>query len=101
LTISKLCVADKLAFVLTPAWLYLPLARASGELWEYMERSRSRQMGDELFTDVEWAGVTSTDPRRWLRSLQSYTYRWVQKHYRIADELTVIDAGLVERFQMD
>ena len=101
LTISKLCVADKLAFVLTPAWLYLPLARASGELWEYMERSRNRQMGDELFTDVEWAGVTSNNPRQWLRGLQSYTRRWVQKHHRITDELMVIDAGLVERFQMD
>ena len=29
---SRLCVADKLAFVLTPAWLYLPMARATGEL---------------------------------------------------------------------
>ena len=100
LTISKLCVADKLAFVLTPAWLYLPLARASGELWEYMERSRNRQMGDELFTDVEWAGVTSNNPRQWLRGLQSYTRRWVHKN-RIADELTITDAVLVERFQMD
>jgi len=39
-------------------------------------------MGGEHFTDVEWAEVTSTDPRQWLRSLQSYTYRWVQKHHR-------------------
>lgn len=102
LTVSKLCVADKLAFVLTPAWLYLPLARASRELWEYMERSRNRQMGDEHFTDEEWAEVTSTDPRRWLRGhRQSYTHRWVQKHHGLVDELTVIDAGLVERFQMD
>src|SRR5215469_542220 len=101
LTISKLCVADKLAFVLTPAWLYLPLARASGELWEYMERSRNCQAGDEHFTDEKWAGVTSTDPRRWLRGLQSYTHRWVQKHHRIADELTATDVGQVERFQMD
>lgn len=71
LMVSKLGAADKLAFVLTPAWLYLPLARASGELWEYMERSRNRQMGDEHFTDVEWAEVTSTDPPQWLRGLQS------------------------------
>ena len=32
---SRLCVADKLAFVLTPAWLYLPMTRATGELSEY------------------------------------------------------------------
>lgn len=101
LTVSKLCVADKLAFVLTPAWLYLPLARASGELWEYMERSRERQAGGEHFTDEEWAGVTSTDPRRWLRGLQNYTRRWVKKNYRIADQPAIANAGLVERFQID
>ena len=100
LTVSKLCVADKLAFVLTPAWLYLPLARASGELREYMECSRERQAGGEHFTDEEWAGVTSADPRQWLRGLQSYTHRWVQKHHRLADEAPIMDANLV-RFEMD
>jgi hypothetical protein len=101
LTISKLCVADKLAFVLTPAWLYLPLARASGELWEYMERSRERQAGGEHFADDEWAGVTSTNPRQWLRGLQNYTRRWVQKNYRLADKPVIANPGLIERFQMD
>jgi len=28
--VSRLCVADKLAFVLTPDWLYLPMTRATG-----------------------------------------------------------------------
>jgi len=69
LRISRLCVADKLAFVLTPAWLYLPLARASGELAEYMERSKERQAGNE-----------SNNPREWLKGLQSYTCRWVLKN---------------------
>jgi hypothetical protein len=66
-----------------------------------MERSRERQAGGEQFTDEEWAEVTSTDPRQWLRGLQSYTHRWVQKHHRLADELAVIDTALVERFQID
>jgi hypothetical protein len=34
LLISRLCLADKFAFVLTPAWLYLPMARWTGELVE-------------------------------------------------------------------
>jgi hypothetical protein len=38
-------VADKLAFVLTPAWLYLPMTRATGELSEYMLRATERQAG--------------------------------------------------------
>ena len=52
------------------------------------------------FTDEEWAEVTSTDPRQWLRGLQSYTQRWVQKNHLIAHELPT-DVGLVERFQID
>ncbi len=83
--ISRLCVADKLAFVLMPAWLYLPLARASGELWEYMERSRDRQAGCDYFTPEEWCQVNSQNPREWLRGLQSFTYRWVLKN-RLANE---------------
>ena len=79
LPISRLCVADKLAFVLTPAWLYLPMARASGELTEYMERSKERQAGNEYFTPAESAQLESNDPREWLNGLQSYTYRWVLK----------------------
>jgi len=80
LRISRLCVADKLAFVLTPAWLYLPMARASGELAEYMERSKERQAGSEYFTPAESARLESSNPREWLKGLQSYTYRWVLKN---------------------
>lgn len=85
LRISRLCVADKLAFVLTPAWLYLPMARASGELAEYMERSKERQAGSEYFTPAESARLESSNPREWLKGLQSNTYRWVLKN-RDADD---------------
>jgi hypothetical protein len=40
--ISRLCVADKLAFVITPVWLYLPMARWTGELSEYMHCLRDQ-----------------------------------------------------------
>jgi hypothetical protein len=93
LRISRLCVADKLAFVLTPAWLYLPLARASGELAEYMERSKERQAGNEYFTPAESAQLESNDPREWLNGLQSYTCRWVLKN-RGADGDSII-SGIV------
>lgn len=33
---SRLCVADKLAFAVTPAWVYIPCAWLSGEVWEYL-----------------------------------------------------------------
>ncbi len=77
---SRLCVADKLAFVLTPAWLYLPMARATGELSEYMLRAKERQAGCEYFTAIESAQLNSPDAREWLRGLKSYTRRWVEEH---------------------
>ena len=49
---SKLCLADKLAFVLTPAWIYLPMARLSGELQEYMRVASGRQLCGSI-TDFE------------------------------------------------
>ncbi len=80
LPISRLCLADKMAFALTPAWLYLPMTRWTGELAEYMMRSRQRQAGDNSFTDEEEMLVRSEVPEEWLRGLQSYTLRWVERH---------------------
>jgi hypothetical protein len=77
---SRLCVADKLAFVITPAWLYIPMTRATGELEEYMQRSADRQAGGEKFTAEESAMISSADPRVWLEGLQGYTQRWVDRH---------------------
>jgi hypothetical protein len=73
-------VADKLAFVLTPAWLYLPMARATGELAEYMLRAKERQAGSEHFTVEESAQLNSQDAREWLTGLKSYTRRWIVEH---------------------
>lgn len=94
LPISRLCLADKLAFALTPSWLYLPMARWTGELAEYMERSRDRQAGDNGFTPGELADLNSGDERRWLRELQSYTLRWVDRHRDQAVEFVEIRASL-------
>lgn len=79
LPVSRLCLADKLAFAIMPAWLYIPMARWTGELAEYMERSRERQAGDRNFTDEDLALIQSSDPREWLRGLQAYTLRWVER----------------------
>ncbi len=80
LPISRLCLADKLAFVLTPAWLYLPMARWTGELAEYRERSHTTKPASEGYTPDELADLNADDERRWLRGLQSYTLRWVLEH---------------------
>jgi hypothetical protein len=80
LSVSRLCIADKLAFVLMPSWLYLLLARATGELDEYMAKSRERQAGCSAFTEDERTQIESGDAEMWLRGLQSYTRRWVEQH---------------------
>lgn len=81
LPVSRLCLADKLAFAMTPAWLYIPMTRWTGELAEYMQRSKERQAGDRSFTDEELLLLNSGNPRAWLRGLQSYTLRWVERHH--------------------
>jgi hypothetical protein len=86
LRISRLCVADKLAFAMTPAWLYLPLAHASGELVEYVERSKEGQAGGEPFIPEEWSQLNSGRNRDWLRALQNCTRRWVWKHQDIEED---------------
>ena len=76
---SKLCLADKLAFVLTPAWLYLPMARLSGELREYMRVSSERQLGGRI-SAFELSLLKSRNPQVWLEGLKLYTRRWVEQH---------------------
>jgi hypothetical protein len=47
---SPRCAADKLAIWLTPAWLYLPMVRATGELAEYMAHARHRVKRNEALS---------------------------------------------------
>jgi hypothetical protein len=70
------------------------MARWTGELAEYMERSRDRQAGDTGFTADELADLNSGDERRWLRGLQSYTLRWVDRHRDQAVEFIEVRASL-------
>ena len=94
LPVSRLGLADKMAFAMMPAWLYIPMARWTGELAEYMERSRDRQAGDRSFTDEEIALIRSSDAREWLRGLQAYTLRWVERQ-----RAESLKAGLVRGLQ--
>ena len=65
---SRLCVADKLAIALTPAWLYLPMARLSGELGKYMRGKGARTPAGER------------TPREWFRDVQRYCDAWAWEH---------------------
>lgn len=72
---SRLCYADKLASVLTPWWLYLPLARLSGELPEYM-REDLHDGGGKYDGENH---VLDGGARAWLESVQRYLRGWLRR----------------------
>ena len=74
---SRLCVADKLAIVLTPAWLYLPMVRLTGEIHEYMALAMAKQGMDAKYSTM---GVSCDTQRQWYRDVQDYLRRWVSEH---------------------
>lgn len=79
--LSPLCVADKWVGVIEPAWLYLPRARWSGELAEFLEIGAIRaQSSDTNMTPEECAGMISRDSRQWHAAFQSYMRRWIEQH---------------------
>jgi hypothetical protein len=70
---SKLCVADKLATVITPSWLYLPLANASGEIYEYK--------ADYLYYNYgALMNLYSVPDAEWLKDVKEHLLDWVNKN---------------------
>lgn len=75
---SQLCVADKLAVALEPAWLYLPRVIATGEIREYMELAAKKE-GDAPGKYASM-NLAVAERRAWFRSVQEYLRRWVEEH---------------------
>lgn len=69
---SRLCVADKLAIAMMPAWMYLPLARLTGELHEYMQRG-----GNTL---------GYTNPVKWYAAVREWCREWAFNHKNGMDD---------------
>lgn len=74
---SKLCVADKLAIALTPAWLYLPLVRATGEIAEYM-KDAERNSGGKI--------RIQQSQEVWYREVRAYVRNWVNEHKEMKED---------------
>jgi hypothetical protein len=79
---SKLCVADKLCIVLTPAWLYIPMTRATGEIKEYMAMSRVRAQAGES----NLCGSKVLTEAEWYKNIQKYIRRWVLMHKDLKED---------------
>lgn len=81
--VSPLCIADKWVILLEPSWLYLPRARASGELAEFLEVAKKRgavTMPTDPLTVEERAAFLTGDARVWHRTVKSYMRRWIAEH---------------------
>lgn len=75
---SPLCLADKLAIVVTPRWLYLRLAMLTGEIGEYMAKSaRNNETGQKYAAAGMYDG---DDLIEWHRDMINYVTRWVEEH---------------------
>ena len=72
---SRLCVADKLATVLMPAWLYLLLVNLTGEIREYMDIA-SHKEGGKYGHEARALGTQ----RQWRDSMCDYMRGWIAEH---------------------
>lgn len=72
---SRLCVADKLATVLVPAWLYLLLTNLTGEIREYMDVSQHRE-GGKYSHEIR----ILDSQREWFESMCTYMRAWIAEH---------------------
>lgn len=75
---SKLCVADKLAIAITPAWLYLPMVRMSGEIKEYMKDAEVNSAGHIKIQHNQL---------KWYLAVQDYVRKWVSEHKELKEDL--------------
>lgn len=71
---SKLCFADKLAFCVTPKWMYIIMTSWTGEIIEYMRQIPMFQSNPE-----NWK-PTLIDKLVWYRYVDISMNNWVAKH---------------------
>lgn len=78
---SRLCYADKLAIVLTPRWIYLPMVHWTGEVEEYMDHARAARRNSGKYAG-EWCvgGADDLTVEDWHRSMVAYLDQWVADH---------------------
>ncbi|MBF0481301.1 MAG: hypothetical protein HQK81_06295 [Desulfovibrionaceae bacterium] len=68
---SRLCLADKLSVALMPRRVYLTLARASGEIREYMARCSAEEK-------YAVQGMDASSEEAWFADLCEFLVAWVQ-----------------------
>jgi hypothetical protein len=77
---SRLCVADKLAFCITPRWLYLTTTRWTGELDEYLQNAHPEH-NPPMTPHEQWC-MTKGNADWWHYALRRYLLRWVAHNHK-------------------
>lgn len=73
---SRLCIADKMATVLMPAWLYLPMVNLTGEIHEYMHDCHHTREGSKYSHEIRLRG----SQREWFESMKTFMRSWIEAH---------------------
>jgi len=76
LPFSRLCLADKLSFALTPRWLYLPAVCATGEIREYLKNAKNADTKAGHWKAADY----SQNLKLWHSELCAYMRKWVAEH---------------------
>lgn len=81
---NRLCVADKYAIAITPAFIYMPLAKLSGEIKEYraLLQDTSSKYNDQRH-DVYQAGDSDWE---WHAKLRLFMHKWVKENKNGAEK---------------
>lgn len=78
---SKLCVADKLSFCMTPKWLYKILGFNSGEIYEYMLQC------DDKYLNMQ---ISNNNFDAWHHSVYRYLLCWSADYKVIKEDIHTI-----------
>lgn len=78
---SRLCVADKLVICMYPRWLGLLLTSLSGEVNEYMERTKSGKYAAER--------PAPKSRQQWWDDLNSFMRDWVRNNQHKASDSVI------------
>ncbi len=77
---SKLCFADKLAIVLTPRWLYLPMVHWTGEVDEYLAHHLEACRGAGKYARDSGTREPIRDVREWHDRMIRSMDRFIRDH---------------------
>jgi len=83
---SRLAAADKLAIALTPAWLYLPMVRMTGEIGEYRRLHDEAHAGRGKYAADGGMRHGASDAE-WYRNLREWSRGWAYANRLPAPEV--------------